>query len=137
MLFLTLLICLFDNILDRTAVEESALGQIIMLAVDDLGETADCFRYGDVYALEAVEILGNMEGLGEEILYLPCTLYKQLILVRKLIHTHDCDNIHQLIIPLQNALYASCNAVMLFADYLGAEDTACGFERIDGRVDAL
>ena len=78
-----------------------------------------------------------MERLREEPLNLSCTVYKQLILIGKLVHTHNCDNIHQLVIALKNSLHLSCNGIVLLAENLGIEDTARRLKRINRRIDTL
>ena len=66
-----------------------------------------------------------MERLRQESLNLSCTAYKQLIIIRKLVHTHNGYDIHKLVIALKNTLNLPRNCVMLLAESLGIEDSAC------------
>src|SRR5262245_9533882 len=60
-----------DGLLDRAAHVEGPFGQLVVLALDDLGEPLDRVLEPDVRALLARERLGDEEGLREEPLDLP------------------------------------------------------------------
>ena len=76
--------------------------------------------YPAVDPLESVEVFGNVEGLGEEVLDLPGTLYQQLIVIGQLIHAHDSDYVHEFVIALKDSLNFTGYTIMLLANDLGA-----------------
>ena len=92
-----------------------------MLSVKDLAESADGFLDGNVSTLHACKLLGNGEGLGKESLNLSCTAYDELIFLRKLLHTHDCDYVLKLLIALKDRLNLACYLIMLNSHDLGSE----------------
>ena len=78
-----------------------------------------------------------MEGLRQETLNLSGALHELLVLVGEFVHTHDGDDVHQLLVALENSLHFLGNGVMLLADLFGREYAAGGFQRIDSRINAL
>ena len=91
-----------------------------MLAVDYLRKTSDGFGHRDVNSLESVEVFGNVEGLGEEVLDLPGTLYQQLIVIGQLIHAHASDYVPEFVLALKDSLNFTGYTIMLLANDLGA-----------------
>ena len=126
---------LFNCFVDSSDKEEGGLGKIVVHSRNDLLEASDRFLQGNVLALHARELLRNVERLGKETLDLSCTAYGELVLVGKLVHAHDSDDILKLGVSLENVLYGSCSLVMLLTDNVGAEYSRCGIKRIHGRED--
>src|SRR5687768_15483599 len=57
-----------ENVVDAALHVERLLGDLVVFAVDDLPEAANRVREFDVLALEAGELLGDMERLRKELL---------------------------------------------------------------------
>src|SRR3954470_24060443 len=72
---------------------EGLLGEVVVLAVDDLLEAAYGLGDGDVLALHARELLRDEEGLREEALHLSRARDDELVLFRKLIKAEDGDDV--------------------------------------------
>ena len=90
-----------------------------MLAVDYLGKAAYRLGQRNVYARKSVELLGNMERLRQEALNLSRARNRLFVLVGQLVHTHDSDDVHQLLVALQYALNLARDTVVLRAEYVG------------------
>ena len=105
-----------------------------MLAVDDLAEAADRLGDGHILALHSRELLSHAEGLGQEPLDLPGAGDSQLVLLAQLVHTHDGDDVLQILVALQNALHIPRHLIVLFAHDLRGQDAAGRFQRIHGRI---
>ena len=105
-----------DDLVDRALQEERALGQLVVLAVDDLLEAPD--RLGDrhVGARRAGELFGHEERLGEEALDLARPLHGQLVLVGELVDAEDRDDVLQLLVALQDLLDAVGDAEVVLAE---------------------
>ena len=78
-----------------------------------------------------------MERLRQETLNLSCTVNRNLILLGKLLHAKDCNDILKLCIFLQNLLNTACRLIMLLADNVLLQNTRIGFQRIDCRINSL
>src|SRR5437763_8549184 len=126
-----------DDLVDRALEEERALGDVVVLAVDDLLETAD--RVGDFHVRPwgAGELFGDEERLREEALDLARALHGQLVLVGELVDAEDRDDVLQLLVALQDLLDAVGDAEMILAEGLGLEDRRGRVERVDRGVDAF
>src|SRR5208337_19876 len=74
-----------ERLLDGTHHVKGLLGNVIVLALDQLFEAADCILELHVAALEAGELLRYIEGLGKEALYFTGPRHCQFIFLRKLI----------------------------------------------------
>ena len=99
--------------------EEAGFGNLVVLNLNDLLEAADGLLQRYILTLKAGELLRNGEGLGEESLYLTGAAYRQLILVGKLVHTHNGNYILKLLIALKHHLHVARGAVMLLANRFG------------------
>src|SRR3712207_2445820 len=95
---------LLAGLLDGADEVEGALGQVVVLAVDDLLEAADGLGDGHVLAGEARELLLDEEGLREEALNLARAGDHQLVLFRKLVEAEDGDDVLQVFVTLENLL---------------------------------
>ena len=78
-----------------------------------------------------------MEWLREETLNLSCTVNRHLILLRKLFHTENCDDILQLLVLLKNLLHTARYLVMLFSDDILLQNTGAGLQRVNRRINTL
>src|SRR3989442_1967036 len=77
---------LLHGLVDVADHVEGLLGQIVVLAVQELLEGADGVVDLHVLALEAGELLGHVEGLAEEALDLAGAGHRQLVVVGQLVH---------------------------------------------------
>jgi len=134
--------------------EEGRLGEVVVLALEDLLERADSLlknhkfkwdlgkkereTYGECYELAGVasEDLSSLEGLREELLDLAGTLDGELVLLRQLVHTEDSNDILERLVVLENLLDTGGGAVVLDTDDAGVEHARLAVEGIDGGVDA-
>src|SRR5207248_7985089 len=126
-----------DNLVDRALEEERALGDLVVLAVDDLLEAADRVGYFHVRPRGAGELFGDEERLREEALDPARALHGQLVLVGELVDAEDRDDVLQLLVALQDLLDAVGDAEMILAEGLGLEDRRGRVERVDRGVDAF
>ena len=69
---------------------EGNLGQMVVLAGENFGESRDGLFHGDELAGVASEDLGDLERLREETLDLASASDGQFVLFRQLVHT--CNN---------------------------------------------
>ena len=83
------------DVLDRARKAEGLLGQVVALAVDNLGEGAHGVLDGHVRAGVAGELLGHVEGLGEELLDLAGARDHVLLLLGELVHAENGDDVLQ------------------------------------------
>src|SRR5215203_1327750 len=126
-----------DDLVDRALHVEGALGDVVVLALDDLLEGAHGVLDGYVLALRAGELLGHEERLGEEALHLARALDELAVVVGELVDAEDRDDVLQLLVTLQRLLDLHGDVVVLLADDVWLEDGRGRVERVDGRVDAL
>ena len=84
-----------------------------MLAFQDLLKAPDGFFQRHVLPGHPRKLLRHIERLGQEPLQLPCTGYRQLILLRQLLHPQDRDDVLQVLIFLQHLLHLPGGLVML------------------------
>src|SRR6266849_6839662 len=94
---------------------ESLLGQVVVLALQDLGEALHGLADLDVLALASRETLGNEVGLGQETLDLPRARHCQLVVLRQLLHAEDGDDVLQVLVALHRLLHALRSVVVLLA----------------------
>src|SRR5260221_13905859 len=111
-----------EHFFDRALHVESLLGNIIVLAFDDLLEAADGVGNFHVASLHAGELLGHEERLREEFLHLAGAGHGQLVVFAQLFDTENGDDILQVFVALQNPLYALCDIVVLLSDDMRIED---------------
>ena len=78
-----------------------------------------------------------MERLGQELLDFSRTIYDLFIVFIQFFHTHDRNDILQLVITLQRFLYAAGNFIMLFAHDFRFQNTGSGIQRIHRRIKTL
>mmetsp|Transcript_19812 Transcript_19812/g.50669 ORF Transcript_19812/g.50669 Transcript_19812/m.50669 type:complete len:478 (-) Transcript_19812:230-1663(-) len=106
-----------------------------MLAIENLGESRDGILERHELARETSEYLGHSEGLGKESLDLTGTSDSEFILLRKLIHTKDSNDILKILLILKHLLDTTSYVVVVVTDNAGVKHTAGGIEGIHSRVD--
>src|SRR5690606_27116987 len=82
---------LLDDLADAADHVVRLLGQVVVLAVDDLLEALDRVLEVDLLAVVAREHLGDVEGLAEEALHAAGAADDQLVLLAELVHAEDLD----------------------------------------------
>src|ERR1700741_5302300 len=99
----------FEHVLDGALHVEGLLGNVVVLAFDDFLEAAH--RIGDfaVFTGDSGELLGDVEGLREELLYLSRAGDGNLVLFREFVDSEDSDDALQILVALQNSLDALRN----------------------------
>ena len=107
---------LLDGLVDAADHVEGLLGQVVVLAFDDLLEAADRLAERDVLARRAGEVLGDEEGLGEEALDPAGAADDQLVLVGELVDTEDGDDVLEVLVALEDLLHLARRRVVLLAD---------------------
>src|SRR3954469_4924442 len=106
----------FDDAVDAALHEEGRLGQLVVLAVDDLLERAHRLVDGHVHARRPGERLGDVERLREEALDLARALHRDLVLVGQLVDAEDRDDVLKLAVALEDLLHPRGDVVVLLAD---------------------
>ena len=114
---------LLHNLIDGSDIEKGCFRIGIHLSVNDGLKAADCFFYRHIFARNASKVLSHMEGLGQESLNLSGTAYCQLVLIRELLHTQNCDDILQLFVFLKHLLHLVGYLVMLLSNDILLQDT--------------
>src|SRR6058998_3534228 len=89
---------------------EGLLGQLVVLAVDDLSEALDGVRELYVPPLRAGERLGDEHRLGEEPLDLPGAGDDELVLVGEFLHSEDRDDVLEVLVALEDELHVAGRA---------------------------
>ena len=107
-----------------------------MLALEDLLETAHGVRDRHQLALATREALGDVERLGQEPLDLARPRHGELVVLGKLLHAEDRDDVLQILVALQHLLHALRRVVVVLADDGRLDEPARRPERVDRRVDA-
>src|SRR5919109_5268908 len=128
---------LLDRLLDRPDHVEGLLGQLVVLAVEDLGEALDRVLELHVLARRAGELLGDEVRLRQEALDLARPLNDQLLLVCQLVEAEDGDDVLKVLVGLQDLLHARRGAVVVVRDDSRLQCAREGVERVDRGIDAL
>ena len=94
-----------EDFVDRARQVEVLLGNLVVLAFDDLLEAAD--RVGDrhVLAFEAGELLRDEERLRQELLDLARARHGELVVFRQLVDAENRDDVLQILVALQDLLH--------------------------------
>ena len=108
-------------------------GRLVELAGDEPLERRDRLLELHVLARDARELLGHRERLRHEALNAARAADDELVVLRKLVHAENRDDVLQLLVALQNALHVGRGLVVAVADELRVEDSRRRRERIDGR----
>ena len=106
-----------------------------MIAGDDLTEALDGVLKADELAGSAGEDLSNVEGLGHELLDLTGAGDGELVVLGKLVHAKNGDDVLETLVILKDLLGGTGDLVVLHSDDTGVKHTGSGVEGIDGRVD--
>src|SRR6185312_12331045 len=123
-----------QNFIDRTLHVERLLGKLVVFAFHDFLEAADGVRKLHILARPAGELLGYVKRLGKEVLDAARAANSLLIVVAQFVDSENGDDVLQILIALQNLLHTLGCVVMLLAQNAGIENTGCGRQWIDGRV---
>src|SRR5436190_10745204 len=107
------LLGLLDRLVDRADVHERALGQVVVLALDDLLEAAHGLGARDEHARRAGELLGHEERLREEALDAARAHDDALVVVGELLDAQDRDDVLQVGVALQDPLRLARDLVVL------------------------
>src|SRR5581483_4468033 len=129
------LLGLLDRLLDRPDHVEGGLGQVVVLAGDDLLEAGDRVLELDVLARRPRELLGDEVRLREEALDLARSRDDELVLVGQLVHAQDGDDVLQVLVALQDLLHRGRRLVVRVGDDPRLQRAGGRVERVDGRVD--
>src|SRR4026209_983966 len=81
------------HLVDAADHVEVLLGDVVELAFEDLLEAGDRVLQGDELALEAGELLGDEEGLREELLDLAGARHDLLVVLAEHVHAEDGDDV--------------------------------------------
>src|SRR5437588_460647 len=128
---------LLDRLLDRADHVEGLLGQLVVLAVEDLREALDRVLELHVLAGRAGELLGDEVRLREEALHLPRSGDDEPVLVRELVDAEDGDDVLEVLVALEHLLDAGRRPVVVVGDDPRLEGARERVERVHRRVDAL
>src|SRR5215831_430114 len=93
-----------DDVFDRSGHVEMDLGDVVVLALEDLLKAANRVLERNGAPWAACERLADVEGLREELLDLTRARHRQLVVVGKLVHAEDGDDVLQVLVALQDAL---------------------------------
>jgi hypothetical protein len=129
------LLGLGDSLLDTADHVESGLRESIVLTVKNLLEGSDSVLKRDKSSLNTGENLGDGEGLRQESLDLSSSLDGQLVLLGKLIHTKNGNDILERLVSLEGLLDVGSNVVVLLADNIDIQKSRLGIKRVDSGVD--
>src|SRR5215469_17295803 len=92
------------------------LRNVVVLAIENLLETADRIRDGNLLAFVSGEYLGDAEGLAQEALNFAGSDDSELILRREFIHAKNRDDILQILVALEDFLHVARHFIVLLAD---------------------
>ena len=110
-----------------TGTRAAAAGGVTCLvdfAIQHAREALDGFGDWHILACAPGELLRDGERLREETLNLARARHGQLILIRKLFHPQDGDDVLKILVALEDTLHAERNPVMLLAHDIRVEDAA-------------
>src|SRR5581483_11547424 len=79
------------HLFDAALQEECLLGNVVVLAVDDLLEAANGVSHLHILAGDTGELLGHVEGLREEALDLARARDRELLVFTELVDTENGD----------------------------------------------
>jgi len=130
------LLSLLVHIINASLHVESDLGQMIQLTLEDHLEALDGLFQGDELAHVSGEHLGDLERLRQELLDLTGSGHDELVVLRKLVHTEDSNDILERLVVLKDLLDTTSDVVMVLSDDVGVHDTRGRVEGIHGGVDS-
>ena len=109
---------------------------MVVVTVDDAVKATDRFGQRYVFSWRVRKHLGNKERLRQEFLNLASADHCLLVILGKLVHSQDRDDVLQLLVALQYCLDATRTVVMFLTDDVRVENTRGRVERVNGGVDA-
>ena len=92
---------------------EGALGERVELARENLLEALDRVLELHEAAATAREHLGHVEGLAHEALGLAGAGHGELVVLGKLVHTKNGNDVLEVLVALKHLLHLVCNHVVL------------------------
>src|SRR5581483_11900041 len=110
------------EVLDAADVEERLLGEVVVLAVEQVLERLDGLGDRHVGARDLGERLAGVHGLAEELLDLAGPAHEHLVFLGELVDTEDGDDVLQLLVALQHLDGAPGRVVVLLAHDVGLQD---------------
>src|SRR4029079_2289353 len=118
---LSKLLAALDGLLDGANHVERRLGQVIVFAFAQALKAANGVGQFDKNAGRSGEHFGDVERLRQEAFDLPRSRHSELVLLGKLVHAEDGDDVLQRFVALQDLLHAPRYLVVLLADNAGIE----------------
>jgi len=107
-----------------------------MVSCQDLGEAPDGLLQTDKLSGSSGENLCDVERLRHEALHLPRPSNGHLVVLAKLVHTKDGNDVLQGLVVLQQLLGVTGKEVVVVSNHAGVEHATGGVEGIDGRVNS-
>ena len=105
-----------------------------MLTFNNFLKAANGFLQRNILTLITGKLLCNLEGLGQESLHLTSAVNDLFIFFRQFVHTHNGNNILQLLVSLENTLNCTSGFVMLHTNDFRIQNTRSGIQRINSRI---
>src|SRR6202171_3760554 len=112
---------------------EGLLGQVVVLAFEDLAEAADRLFQRHVLPGPVGEDLGHEERLRQEALDLARHCHQHFVVLGQLVGAEDGDDVLQLLVALQHLLHAAGDPIVFLPDDVGCEEARERIQRIDRR----
>src|SRR5260370_4644953 len=110
------LLALRPRLFDGAHHVESLLAEVVVLALEDLGEAAHRVFDLHVLALTSRETLRDEVGLGQESLDLAGARHRLLVVFGKLLHAEDRNDVLQFLVALHDLFDALRRVVVLLPD---------------------
>src|SRR5713226_8773145 len=129
-------LALLTRLFDGAHHVESLLGEVVVLALEDLGEAAHGVFDLYVLALTSRETLRDEVGLGQESLDLAGARHRLLVVFGQLLHAEDGDDVLQVLVALHHLFHALRRVVVLLPDDRRLDETARRAKRVDRGIDA-
>src|SRR5207253_2222436 len=107
---------LLEHLVDRPGHVEVLLRNLVVLAFYNRLEAPDRVGDGDVLPIEAGELLGDKEGLRQELLNLARARHGQLVVFRQLIDAENRNDVLQVLVTLENLLHLARDVIVLLTD---------------------
>ncbi len=124
------------NFVDAASHVEILLGHIVVLAIENLFESANRLLGSHIFTLFSGEYFGNVERLAEETLDFSGPIDRQFIVRAQLIHPENGNDILQIFVPLQYPLDTTRDIVMLLADKIRRQGLRGRCQRIHCRINS-
>jgi len=115
---------------------EGLLGELILLATQDVLESRDGLLQHHQASLHASEGLSHSEGLRHKALDLAGAGHSELVILRQLIHSQDGNDILQGFVGLQGLLAAAGSVVVAESNDVGVQQAGSGVQRVHSGVDS-